>query len=126
MPATTSWETIAASHRARQLDAIPPQLILNQDQIDSLRGAGTPSEGRLVELQSARKSKLLSEKEFDITETLTATELLSKLSRRGLSSEEVVVAFCKRAGIAQQLVRQSFSYGPSTNSIDIMLNRNLF
>lgn len=55
-------------------------------------------------LDIPRKSGILSEKELDITENYDATALLEKLASKHFSSYEVVLAFSKRAAIAQQLV----------------------
>lgn len=105
MTTTDSWEVVAAAHRAKQQEAIPAKWTLSAEQLSELKNAGAPTEGRLVELDVARKSGLLSENELNITEKFTATALLEKLAAQELSSEEVVEAFCKRAGLAQQLVR---------------------
>ncbi|KAJ4259007.1 hypothetical protein NW764_016273 [Fusarium oxysporum] len=103
MPAATNWQSLAATHRRRQLQAIPSQWLLPDDKLASLRNTGTPREGRLLESDVVRKSGLLCEKELEITERFTATELLSKLSRQQLTAEEVIVAFSKRASLAHQL-----------------------
>ena len=47
---------------------------------------------------------ILSETELKITSDYDATALLEKLRSGVWSVEEVTVAFCKRAAIAQQLV----------------------
>ncbi|KAF5010076.1 hypothetical protein FDECE_3742 [Fusarium decemcellulare] len=103
MPATADWKSLAALHRAKQVEVTPLEWRLDEEHLQKLRNAGTQDEGRLVETKAVRRSGLLSETEFGITEYLTGADLLDKLSRRELSSEEVVVAFCKRASLAQQL-----------------------
>ncbi|KAF7548131.1 hypothetical protein G7Z17_g7278 [Cylindrodendrum hubeiense] len=103
MTETPSWKVLAAAHRAKQQEAIPAKWTLDAEQLSKLKNTGAPTEGRLVELDVARKSGLLSENELNITEKFTATELVEKLATEQLSSEEVVEAFCKRAGLAQQL-----------------------
>ncbi|KAH7137323.1 amidase signature domain-containing protein [Dactylonectria estremocensis] len=103
MTQKTSWQALAAAHRAKQQQAIPAEWTLDAAQLSKLKNAGGPKEGKLVELDVARKSGLLSESELNITENLTAGELVGKLAAQELSSEEVVQAFCKRAGLAQQL-----------------------
>ncbi|KAJ4258925.1 hypothetical protein NW762_008012 [Fusarium torreyae] len=100
MPATTNWKTIAALHREKQLEAIPSEWLVPEKQLQALRDAAG---GRLVESKAVHRSGLLSEKELDITERYTASELLDRLHRQDLTSEEVVVAFSKRASLAQQL-----------------------
>ncbi|KAK8132414.1 amidase [Apiospora kogelbergensis] len=47
---------------------------------------------------------VLSEVECEITSNYDATALLAKLRAGGFSAEQVTIAFCKRAAIAQQLV----------------------
>ncbi|KAK8053298.1 amidase signature domain-containing protein [Apiospora saccharicola] len=98
-----SWEVVAKEHATKQLNNIPAEWRLPQDQLDRLSGAGTADEGRLIQLQAAKQSGLLSERELDITENHTAQDLLPKLAARELTSVEVTTAFCKRAALAQQL-----------------------
>lgn len=99
------WEAIASRHRSEQQRNIPQEWIISDDQLAKLRGKGTAEEGRLIAQDVARKSALLTEKELDITECYNARELLDKIHHKKLTSEEVAVAFCKRAALAQQLVR---------------------
>ncbi|KAK7987206.1 hypothetical protein PG988_002194, partial [Apiospora saccharicola] len=47
---------------------------------------------------------VLSEVEIEITSKHDATDILGKLRAREFSAEQVAVAFCKRAAVAQQLV----------------------
>ncbi|KAK8117214.1 uncharacterized protein PG998_005495 [Apiospora kogelbergensis] len=98
-----SWEVVAKEHATKQLNNIPAEWRLAQDKLDQLSGVGTADEGRLVQLQAAKKSGLLSDRELDITENHTAQDLLPKLAAGQLTSVEVTVAFCKRAALAQQL-----------------------
>ncbi|KAK8069996.1 amidase signature domain-containing protein [Apiospora phragmitis] len=99
-----SWEVVAKEHAAEQLNNIPAAWRLPKDTLGWLSGVGTADEGRLIRLQAARQSGLLSDRELDITEKHTARDLLPKLAARQLTSVEVTVAFCKRAALAQQLV----------------------
>jgi amidase len=46
----------------------------------------------------------LSEREIEITERLSVSQLLKQLSSGELSAEEVTAAFCHRATVAHQLV----------------------
>ncbi|KAK1997752.1 amidase [Colletotrichum falcatum] len=103
MPAATGWEVIASRHRNKQQQAIPQDWIIPQSKLVKLNGTGTADEGRLITLEAARRSALLTEKELEITEKYSTRELLDKIHTRELSSEEVTVAFCKRAALAQQL-----------------------
>ncbi|KAK1985958.1 amidase [Colletotrichum cereale] len=103
MSATTEWEAIASRHRGQQQQAIPQDWIIPQSKLKELNGTGTADEGRLIALEAARQSILLTEKELEITENHGARGLLAKILTGELSSEEVTVAFCKRAALAQQL-----------------------
>jgi amidase len=107
MPAATNWKTIAALHREKQVEAVPSEWLLPEKQLQALRGAGDAG-SRLIENKAVQRSGLLSEKELDITEQYTASELLDRLHRQHITSEEVTVAFCKRASLAQQLVRGAY------------------
>lgn len=100
MPATTNWKTIAALHREKQVEAVPKEWLLSDKQLEVLQEGD-----RLIESKAVQRSGLLSDKEIDITERFTASELLKKIHGQELTSEEVVVAFSKRASLAQQLVR---------------------
>ncbi|KAF9878332.1 general amidase [Colletotrichum karsti] len=104
MPAALEWQVIAARHRAKQQEAIPREWIIPDQQLQELRGTGTPQDGRLISLGVARKSAFLTERELEITDTFSARHLLDKIREGDLTSEEVTVAFCKRAALAQQLV----------------------
>ncbi|KAK1657828.1 amidase signature domain-containing protein [Colletotrichum godetiae] len=103
MPAATEWEAIASRHRSKQQQNIPPEWRLPDDQLAKLQGKGTTEEGRLIARDVAQKSALLTEKELGITGNYNARELLDKIHQKELTSEEVAVAFCKRAALAQQL-----------------------
>ncbi|WQF80938.1 Putative amidase signature domain-containing protein [Colletotrichum destructivum] len=103
MPATTEWEVIASRHRAKQQQAIPQDWVIPDSKLQELNGTGTGHEGRLIALNALGKSALLTEKELDISGNYTARELLDKIHGGELSSEEVTLAFCKRAAVAQQL-----------------------
>ncbi|KAK1593448.1 amidase [Colletotrichum navitas] len=103
MPAATGWEVIASRHRNEQQQAIPQGWAIPHSKLKELNGTGTANEGRLVFLEAAKKSALLTEKELKITQNYNARKLLEKIHKGELSSEEVTLAFCKRAAIAQQL-----------------------
>lgn len=98
------WEQIARSHFEEQQKKIPSDWLLDNDKLEQLRGAGTAKEGRLIDLQAAKKSGILDSNEENITENYTARELLRHLRQGTLSAERVVTAYCKRAAVAQQLV----------------------
>ena len=98
------WKASASAHRQKQLDAIPPEWRLTQQQIRELGGSGTKDSGRLIKLQVVRKAGILSERELDITENYTATQLRDQIALGQVKSVDVTVALAKRAALAQQFV----------------------
>jgi amidase len=90
------WQEMCTEKRKRQYESIPTEWRLPQDVI------AHPFEGNVMDIP--KKTGLLSEKEFQITETTDVGVLLQKLADGTLSSVEVTTAFYKRAVIAQQLV----------------------
>ncbi|ETS81504.1 hypothetical protein PFICI_06506 [Pestalotiopsis fici W106-1] len=97
------WQQLAEQHRNGQQAAIPKAWIIPDSKISQLVGAGTPSEGSLITLKAAQESGLLSPLELEITEKYDASDLIQKMASGELTAEDVTVAFCKRAAIAQQL-----------------------
>lgn len=55
-------------------------------------------------LQVPKTCGILDEREISITEDNDAVDLVEKIRQQEFTAEEVTVAFCKRAAIAQQLV----------------------
>lgn len=98
-PQDQSWQVIAAARREQLELLIPKEWKLSKEFKASL-----PTDGRLIQVDPARKSGILSEAELDITENYSAAQLLERLARSEVSSLAVTTAFCKRAAIAQQLV----------------------
>ena len=94
------WRTTVAQKREQLASAVPSEWRLDDKLLASL-----PQNANLIEADIPRRSGILSEEELQITETYTAEELLQQLAAGGLSSLAVTTAFCKRAAIAQQLVR---------------------
>ena len=92
--AAQDWQKRCAERKAKQLASIPKEWLI----------ALPPNEQRNVQ-DVPRTCGLLSARELEITETLDVEVLLSKLATGTWSSEEVTLAFYKRAVIAQQLVR---------------------
>jgi amidase len=62
---------------------------------------------------------ILSDLECKITSDHDATALLEKLQEGTWSAEQVTVAFCKRAAIAQQLVCSAHDLAESQSSLTI-------
>ncbi|KAM0276602.1 hypothetical protein ACHAQH_006559 [Verticillium albo-atrum] len=102
-PLSSDWAVLAAAHSKKQRESIPKAWILQDDVLKAITGHGTAKEGRLMELQAAQKCGLLSDHEIGISQA-NASDLVQKLQRAELTSEEVTVAFCKMAAVAQQTV----------------------
>lgn len=100
----SDWQDLAKAHRDKQYNSIPKDWRLTKDRLDELTGQGTEDEGRLIKLDAVRRSNILSETELDITENYTASQILDELKVGKLTSVDVVLAFSKRAAVAQQLV----------------------
>ena len=99
-PAPEDWRVLVAQKRKQLDQQIPADWRLSGAFISSL-----PKDGRLIEADVARRGGILSDGEVDITENYSAAQLLQKLAGGELTSLAVTTAFCKRAAIAQQLVR---------------------
>lgn len=89
-----AWKTKAAEKRVAQLASIPKEWRLS---------APLPKPKNTYEY--LRTSGVLTKEELNITETIDAAILLRKMASGALSAVQVATAFCKRAAIAQQLIR---------------------
>jgi amidase len=90
-----SWQERAADKRAQLQASIPSAWLLPASTL-----AAPPSDVRSI----PRSSGILTQLELQITEEDDAGMILYKICSREWSSEQVTLAFCKRAAIAQQLV----------------------
>lgn len=108
-PSTNGWQTLAAEKRARCQSLIPKAWELPSALVQSLSHPLESSKNNLIELDIPRRSGLLTEKELRITEAYDVRGLLKALASGDFTSLEVTVAFCKRAAIAQQLVRSTLT-----------------
>jgi len=88
------WTKIAAQKVAARDALIPKEWLI-------------PPTDALNVMEIPTTSGILSTSEIKITET-EAPLLVSRMVKGELSSYDVVLAFCKRAAIAQQLVRYQF------------------
>ncbi len=88
------WSSVAAQKVATRDALIPKEWLIAQT--DALNVMNVP-----------KTCGVLSPVELQITET-TAPELVSQMTTGTLKSYDVVLAFCKRAAVAQQLVSVSF------------------
>ena len=92
---SSSWETAVADKKQRLDNAIPQEWRL-KTKPDAVNVMDMPI-----------NSGILTPGEIQITES-SAVELVRQLARGELTATAVTVAFCKRAALAQQLVRNSF------------------
>ena len=60
---------------------------------------------RILEMDIPRKTGSMTDRELDITENYTVERLLANLASGGFTAVEVMIAFCKRAMVAQKMVR---------------------
>lgn len=111
--AQQTWQARAADKRIQCQNLIPEAWKLD------LAALPVPQEGssqslaesrtNLIHLDIPRRSGILTPRELRITESHDVHHLLGALASGDLTALEVTVAFCKRAAIAQQLVRSSLS-----------------
>lgn len=100
-----SWEDIVALKKERSQNDIPSDWRLSSDILSTLSFPLESHLNRIMDMDIPRKSGILSARELEITENYSVSELLDRLASGAFSSLEVTTAFCKRAAIAQQLVR---------------------
>lgn len=89
-----AWKTKAAEKRDAQFASIPKEWRLSE-----------PLSKPRNTYKYLQTSGVLTKEELEITETMDATILLRKMASGTLSALQVTTAFCKRAAIAQQLIR---------------------
>jgi amidase len=89
---SSNWEQLAADKRTRISKSIPSEWVIKEAPKD------------VSAFDYAKSSGLLSAQELEWTNS-TATELVAQLATGQLKSVDVTLAFCKRAALAQQLVR---------------------
>jgi len=95
----TDWAALIAAKRKANVDKIPEpwrlaeRVLANISQTSTFGVLGVP-----------KSCGILSAEELKLTEEYDATDLTAMLREGKVKSEEVVLAFCKRAAIAHQLV----------------------
>jgi amidase len=93
MATEAPWKAISQRKQAERQSRIPSAWLLK-----------TPPSSSTLDVRSIpRTSGILSSHEFSITENYDATSLADAICSRQLTAEEVAIAFCKRAAIAQQV-----------------------
>ena len=90
---SSDWQTRCAERRAKQLEQIPKEWIIDVP----------PKDQRNV-LDIPKRCGLLTPRELEITDTTDVDLLLSRLTTGVWTSVEVTLAFYKRAIIAHQVV----------------------
>ena len=88
------WQEVAAKKQAERFERIPQAWRIDTSRYQEQHNV----------LDVPRFCGILHEREIDITEKYDAVGIVEAIRANELSAEEVTVAFCKRAGIAQQLV----------------------
>src|ERR1700712_1990577 len=100
--AIKNYRIISQEKLSENATKIPKEWQLPSQYLDNVN-----ANSDLNVLDIPRTCGILNEKELDITENYDATALLDKIVTKQFSSYDVVLAFCKRAAIAHQLVRDS-------------------
>jgi amidase len=94
------WKDLVAQKRADVAKALPSEWRLPSSILDTINASSDISV-----LDVPAQCGLMTQKELDITEKHDAVDLIAKMASKELSCFEVTTAFCKRAAIAQQVVR---------------------
>ena len=92
-----TWQEACVQKKAQQTALLPKEWLLPKTLVPSTQ---------LNVIDVPRSCGLLSKQELAITDTEDVDQILKKLSSGQWSAVDVTKAYCKRATIAQQLVRQ--------------------
>jgi amidase len=116
--AIEAWELKAQVARSVLAKSIKQEWLLPAEKL--------PPKNRINVINLARESRILSEREMEITET-DATGLVDRMARGNLKAEEVLIAFAKRATIGHQLVSKPLRivFSPTYNCNSSILRPNL-
>ncbi|KAJ5099485.1 hypothetical protein N7532_006486 [Penicillium argentinense] len=98
------WQERVAKKQLQCAEKIPSTWKLSEAFWSNFQTPLADNKTDLVQEQVIRKSGILTDREFEITESYTVSRLLSALATGALTSAEVTLAYCKRAAVAQQLV----------------------
>jgi amidase len=109
--AVKDFRIIAAQKQAQRQGKIPKEWLVDAQKYHDATSL----------LQVPVTCGILTEVECQITSDYDATALLEKMKGEAWSAEQVTVAFCKRAAIAQQLV----SFVRSLSHPDILLTEGM-
>jgi amidase len=100
------WQVIAKRKQDARSHLLPKEWLIPQAALESYTSSPTANV-----INVPIECGILTARELEITGTHDAVSLLDMLRKgpveRGYTAEEVVTAFCKRAAVAQQVVRTS-------------------
>lgn len=91
-----NYLTIAHGKREERQRRIPNDWLLSTEDLQSDDAFNVP-----------KRCGILTERELEITDNNDAVDIVNKIADGTFSAREVTVAFCKRAAVAQQMVRTS-------------------
>jgi amidase len=97
-----TYKKVAAAKQADALSKIPKEWRLSPEILQQISPVSNIS---VIDIPSS--CEILSMTEIKITENYTATALAREIAAGNFTALQVTEAFCKRAAIAQQLVRSS-------------------
>lgn len=95
------WKEISAKAQDILANSIPPEWRIAKDKLPP------PEQKDVTDFPA--KCGLLTDAELTITDSY-ATEIVKKIASGDWKAEDVVRAFCKRAAVAQQVVRVDSRY----------------
>lgn len=96
MPAL--WEEITAQKQSQLKSRIPKEWLLSPDLLSPPNSSQS-----LLSIPVKAVPSILTPREFSLTSSHDATSLAQAIRERKLTAEEVAIAYCKRAAIAQQV-----------------------
>ena len=98
------WQTIVARKQKECQQKLPKDWLLPASIKEMLKWPLEQHPNNVIEMDIPRQSKIMNDRELNITEDYTVASLLDQLASGKLSALEVTTAFSKRAAIAGQLV----------------------
>ena len=98
------WQAKVLLKQRTSQEKIPKEWFLSSEVKDKLRYPLESHPNKLIEMNIAKLSGILTERELGITEDYTVSALLEALAASKLSALEVTTAFSKRAALAGQLI----------------------
>jgi len=108
MAYTTNWPALVEEKRRDRDSRIPEEWRLPEEITKNISPTSDINTFQLL-----KTLDLLTAREVELTENYEVKTLLEMMATRRVSSFEITTAFCKRAAIAQQLVRSGWKYRTS-------------